>query len=158
MHSCETGLKKSISPWALTFLFQHSNPQLVIDLCLEMYALIFWCFNPNCMDKGSDDCINSLWFSLVLWHVKSNSWTVMLHVDECMVFQFLSFLKCIKIGMFLMQRVDLSIWICLGMIFEFGFAFRFPCGFGIAFGFGIGIAFGFTLSVLDWLSKVVFRQ
>ena len=73
----------------------------------------------------------------------------MLHVDECMIFQLLSFLKCIKIGMFLMQRVDLSIWICLGMIFEFGFAFRFPCGFGIAFGFGIGIAFGFTLSVLD---------
>ena len=73
----------------------------------------------------------------------------MLHVDECMIFQFLSFLKCIKIGMFLMQRVDFSILICLGMIFEFGFAFRFPCGFGIAFGFGIGIAFGFALSVLD---------
>ena len=44
-----------------------------------------------------------------------------------------------------MQRVDFSILICLGMIFEFGF----PCGFGIAFGFGIGIAFGFALSVLD---------
>ena len=49
----------------------------------------------------------------------------------------------------LMQRVDFSIWICLGMIFEFGFAFGFPCGFGIAFGFGVGIAFGFALSVLD---------
>ena len=67
----------------------------------------------------------------------------MLHVDECMIFQFLSFFET--------QRVDFSIWFFFGRFFEFGFgfAFRFPCGFEIAFGFGIGIAFGFTLSVLD---------
>ena len=75
----------------------------------------------------------------------------MLHVDECMIFQFLSFLKFIKIGRFLMQRVGFSIWICLDIIIEFEFAFGFPFGFefGFEFGFGIGIAFGFALSVLD---------
>ena len=138
MHSCETGLKKSIFPWALIFLFQHSNPQLVIDLGLEMYALIFWCFNPNCMDKGSDDCINSLWFSLVLWHVKSNSWTVMsnpiLEQSCCMLMNVWFFNSC-----HFWNASKLECFSCKELICQFGFVWAWFLNLDLHLDFHVGL-------------------